>query len=236
MADSYIPATAGSGLNIDSEQLTVGSNPNLHRQRVQITGATGAAVGVVTNADPSTSDYAQAVRLVNQVAHHSADGGSPVKIGGTAISAAIASVDEGDRVNAWFSLQGELHTVATRELSRMTGDQAGRLAVSRAWWTGALVAGTGQQIIAAQGSGKYAYVVGLFISNGAAATRLLTIEQGSGAGTQVWGAYIAAGGSISVFPEQILCQSTANSPLFVDIDTNSSVTISVHYVATTATL
>lgn len=45
------------------------------------------------------------------VAHNAADAGSPVKIGGYASSTAPAAADEGDRVNAWFDLQGRLQVV-----------------------------------------------------------------------------------------------------------------------------
>lgn len=52
----------------------------------------------------------QKAQALGDVAHDAADSGNPIKIGGTATAAAPAAVDEGDRVQASFDLQGQLRT------------------------------------------------------------------------------------------------------------------------------
>jgi len=46
-------------------------------------------------------------------AHDSPDRGSPLKIGGRARTSAPTAVSEQDRVDAWFTLNGQLATIAT---------------------------------------------------------------------------------------------------------------------------
>jgi hypothetical protein len=50
------------------------------------------------------------IRAQGEVAHDAADSGDPIKIGGTATAAEPAAVDEGDRVQASFNLEGRLRT------------------------------------------------------------------------------------------------------------------------------
>jgi hypothetical protein len=55
------------------------------------------------------------------VAHDDADSGAPVKIGGKGTAATPLAVDDGDRVDASFDLQGRLRTTATVDIA---GDSA----------------------------------------------------------------------------------------------------------------
>lgn len=64
MADGIVQlAPDGTGKKMDTEELTVGAN-TVHRERVQIAGATAAALAKVLNADPASADYGLVVRPI----------------------------------------------------------------------------------------------------------------------------------------------------------------------------
>ena len=115
MADGTIAITAGSGETVDVTDISVGGS-TVARQRMVIAG----------NAD--------AAGLLELPDHDAADSGPPLKIGGraqrsvpTAVSAAA------DRVNAWFTREGQLGVVATVEAGTVYSNDAtngGRIATA----------------------------------------------------------------------------------------------------------
>ncbi len=60
--------------------------------------------------------------VIGDVAHDAADAGSPIKLGGKASVAAPTAVSTGDRVNAWFDLNGRL-VVNVGGISGMTNSE-----------------------------------------------------------------------------------------------------------------
>ncbi len=59
------------------------------------------------------------------VAHGAVDDRNPVKIGGKAVAAEPAAVDDGDRVNAYFDLNGRQHVVVDESIDvEVSGDAA----------------------------------------------------------------------------------------------------------------
>ena len=122
MADSTIAATPGVGLLLDSEKLAVGANPEVHRQRIEIAGAA-------------------ATDIVSPVAHDAVDAGNSLKIGGKASRAVPTEVSAaGDRVDAFYSLNGQQGIIATVEHGFM-------------YWSNAATTGGGRvQVLSATGS------------------------------------------------------------------------------------
>jgi hypothetical protein len=111
MADSYIaidePAVVDKKL--DTEQITVGAN-TVERERFIIAG-----VG--------------ATDLIKPVAHDATDAGNPMPIGGLASTATPTAVStDGDRVKAWFTLNGALN-VADAGGTLSIDDGAGLISV-----------------------------------------------------------------------------------------------------------
>lgn len=99
MADSYIAIDepAVTDKKLDTEQITVGAN-TVERERFILTG-TGAT------------------DIVKPVAHDAVDAGNPLPIGGYASNGPPTAVSaDGDRVKAWFSLNGALN------VSNISGD------------------------------------------------------------------------------------------------------------------
>ena len=94
-----------------------------------------------------------ASNTTGNVAHGAADSGNPVKIGGTATAAAPAAVDEGDRVNASFTLTGSKRVEVTGSSVTYTTPAHTTLGVTNA----------SQAALAANANRKYA----LFINNSA---------------------------------------------------------------------
>jgi hypothetical protein len=90
-----IPISQGSGVNLSNFALANGRR----RQTVII-------------ADADDSGEALCAELP---AHDGVDRGSPLKIGGRASANPFAAVAEADRVDAWFTLQGQQTAVATIE-------------------------------------------------------------------------------------------------------------------------
>lgn len=84
--------------------------------------ASSVAVPVTDNSGSLTVDQATAsslnAQVVGAVAHDGVDSGNPLKIGGKANSAVPTSVAAGDRVDAWFGLDGsQVGSGAFREVS-----------------------------------------------------------------------------------------------------------------------
>jgi len=92
-----IPITQGAGVNVSNFVLSNGRR----RQTV-----------ILADAD----DAGEAL-LAELPAHDSVDRGSPLKIGGRATGNPFTAVADGDRVDAWFSNQGQQLTVNTIEPS-----------------------------------------------------------------------------------------------------------------------
>jgi hypothetical protein len=90
-----IPITQGAGVNLSNFALASGRR----RQTV-----------ILADAD----DTGEAL-CVELPAHDGVDRGSPLKIGGRAASNAFTAVAEADRVDAWFTLQGQQTAIATLE-------------------------------------------------------------------------------------------------------------------------
>ena len=63
------------------------------------------------------------------VAHDSADSGSPVKIGGKGSAAVASAVTEGDRVNASFTLEGRLRTTGEGTIAHDAADSGNPIKV-----------------------------------------------------------------------------------------------------------
>lgn len=74
-------------------------------------GADGAEITPVTSDNPLPVEGSLSI-AGGGVAHDSPDSGNPVKIGGYASSTAPTDVTAGDRVNAWFNLDGSQNVVA----------------------------------------------------------------------------------------------------------------------------
>lgn len=90
-----IPITQGAGVNLSNFALASGRR----RQTV-----------ILADAD----DAGEAL-LAELPAHDGVDRGSPLKIGGRASAAGFGNVAENDRVDAWFSLQGQQGVISTVE-------------------------------------------------------------------------------------------------------------------------
>lgn len=195
MADSTIAATEGSGILLDSESLTVGSN-TVKRQRVQVYGA-------------AATDF------VGLPAHDEADTGSPLKIGGKANQSVPTAVSDADRVNAWFDREGAAHTVSRQEPARVWVAGAGRLSISRGGGSYASVGSPGTSVVAAAAS-TYTYVVGLMVSSVSAVGTLISFSDGSG-GTALFQWYVPVqyqAMTLPPVPGQVLFRTSANTALF----------------------
>jgi hypothetical protein len=82
-----------------------------------------------------------AVSTQGDTAHDSADGGNPVKIGGKASASEAAAVDEGDRVNASFTLAGRQRVDSS--LTQINGNTALTGGANGSLGTGGLAAHDG---------------------------------------------------------------------------------------------
>lgn len=135
MADGTISITAGSGETVDVTDISV-SGSTVSRQRVVIAG----------NAD--------AAGLLELPDHDAADSGPPLKIGGKAQRNSPTAVAASDRVNAWFTREGQLGVVATQEGHAIYSNDAtsgGRIVPLTAFSTSALN-NTSTAAVAAQAS------------------------------------------------------------------------------------
>ena len=112
MADADVQITAGTGTKVDTR--TVGAGTDEHRQVVVIGDPTTAANVAIVDASGRILSVVE-----GNVANDAVDSGNPVKIGGVASSAALPAVAAGDRVNAWFDLEGRL------VVSARVADQSG---------------------------------------------------------------------------------------------------------------
>lgn len=87
--------------------------------------AAEASLSVIDDWDNAASDGAS---VSGDTAHDAVDAGEPVKIGGYAKAAAPTAVSlDGDRVNAWFLLNGAQATVLTAAGALIGGDAANGL-------------------------------------------------------------------------------------------------------------
>ena len=231
MANSTIDITEGTGTSLDAEELTV-SSATVKRERMQVTGTTAAAIQAVTNADPSASEYGSAVRLVGQVAHDSADIGSPVKIGGKAVYSETTSPVAGDRVDAWFNTNGAMFVHPypwlgnrVRVVSDDTVRAVGRQNVALTTVT------TAQSLVGAGGAGLYNYVIGFILSSSAAAGTVLTIEQATGP-TTVFKLHFPQYTALSLFAPMghYLFASNANEALNIKSSASTDINGVVFYV------
>lgn len=74
-----------------------------------VDGATVPRVTLATNVGlPAGSSLIGQVNAIGDVAHDAVDSGNPIKIGGYASATPPAGVSSGDRVNAYFDLNGRL--------------------------------------------------------------------------------------------------------------------------------
>ena len=100
MADSYIRVPADStGKYSQTFNNTVGGT-SVHAQ----------AVALVRTSDNAPLDPVSGIGLpvAGDIAHDATDSGAPTKMGGYAKDTAPTAVSAGDRVNAWFDLNGRL--------------------------------------------------------------------------------------------------------------------------------
>lgn len=95
--------TAGSGPYVQTFQNTIAATA-VEAQGVVLVNSAGTAL------DAPSSEVA--IPVGGTVAHDGADSGSPIKIGGKGVSALPTAVTGDDRVNAYFNLYGELHTIS----------------------------------------------------------------------------------------------------------------------------
>lgn len=132
-ANGALRVTGGGGGTEYTEDVAAAADPAggmLIARRRDTPGAETTTDGdnVALNATNKGELYVKQIDAVpaivaGDVAHDSADSGSPVKIGGKANAAAPAAVTEGDRVNASFDLQGQLR-VAGVTSTQYTEDAA----------------------------------------------------------------------------------------------------------------
>jgi len=156
MSDGTIEVTSGTGTKLDTEVLSVAGIAQKHRQRIQIAGTNESEIAAVSNSD-AAGGYALSVRVAG-TASGAADTGYPVKIGGKANAAPPAVVDESDRVNAWFSLNGQQTVINTHEPA--TVYDTGRRAVEVAQVIGVVIAASSVAVIPAM-PGMRTKVLGL---------------------------------------------------------------------------
>lgn len=103
MADSYIQVPAdGAGKKVQTFNNTVNSE-SVHANGVHLVTSAGAST------DPASGN---GVAACGNVDHDAADSGSPLKMGGKAISGVPTAVAGNDRVNAWLDLYGALNVKA----------------------------------------------------------------------------------------------------------------------------
>lgn len=98
---------------------TVGS-PVMGVYESSPTSVTDGDMGVVG----ITVDRRMCVNATGSVAHDAADANNPVKIGGKAASSAPSAVSAGDRVNAYFDLNGRLVTINDSASGVLADDSA----------------------------------------------------------------------------------------------------------------
>ena len=231
MANSTIDITEGTGTSLDAEELTV-SSATVKRERMQLTGTTAAAIQAVTNADPSASEYASAVRLVGQVAHDAVDIGSPVKIGGKAVYNET-TIAAGDRADAWFNTNGALFVHSYPWLGnrmRVVSDATVR-GISRTNVNLTAVT-TAQALVGAAGAGLYSYVIGMMLTSSAASGTVLTIETVTGTAVR-WRLHTVQYQPFSLFgPMSLyLFASLANEALNIKSSASTDITGIVYSVA-----
>lgn len=89
MADNE---TTGTGKPVATDKVTYSGDADQNVQLVKVVQTTGAE-GSKTVVDP---------------AHDDVDGGNPLKIGGRASSTVPTAVSSGDRVNAWYGVNGQM--------------------------------------------------------------------------------------------------------------------------------
>lgn len=137
-SDTTVAVTAGTGTSVATR--TVDSQ---HRQKVVIGGA---------------EDGESYVFLP---AHDAADAGSPLKVGGRASLALPTAVSaDGDRVNARFTREGALSTIATPVAGKVWIDGTGIISHQFVCGTGALNNAM-QTIVSAGGASVRCYVTSI---------------------------------------------------------------------------
>lgn len=209
---SQVSVTQGSGINLSMFTLTSGR----YRETV-----------VLGDADEAGESL-----LVELPAHDSADRGSPLKIGGKASASAFSAVSESDRVDAWFTLNGQQAVVSTFEPAAVY--DGGRRSVQTASFSAALN-GAGTTIVAAAASlkTKVLYITvtvtswtangSVWLRDGAGGSTLLNIDYFAGAaGVSGERAEVSCGG-------YIVCQTSVNTLLELHNQGNSTVVGSVVY-------
>jgi hypothetical protein len=154
------------------------------------------------------------------------DRGSPVKIGGFAAATAPFVVDEADRVDAWFSLEGQQLVVATIEPAYVW--DAGRKLIQHAAFAGLTInSGTGQ-VIAASPTLK-TKVLGVNVQCVTFTTAGSLALHGSG--TAIWVAQITAANQNFAIPLGSLAyySTTVNTALSLHFTGNCAFNGSVIY-------
>ena len=202
------PITQGSGVNLSNFALASGRR----RQTV-----------ILGDAD----DSGEAL-LAELPAHDSVDRGSPLKIGGRAKSDVFPSVGELDRVDAWFTPNGQLGVVSTREANVVYDAGRRPLAIVS---TAATLNNAAQLVVAAAPSLK-TKVIFFSISPRAFTSVSDVLLRNGAAGPTLLGTHMSAlGDADSTFSLSglVLAETSVNTLLEIYISGNASVSFTVVY-------
>lgn len=220
MADG-VDITAGSGTKISTDDIASG-----HVQRVKLvdgtdggTAAIASGGGVESGALRVTmaSDSTGITPVVGSVAHDSADSGKPVKIGGKARTTNPTAVADADRVDATYDDIGRA-VVVPHAVRDLVGHQATTIASSSSETT----------IITAAGSGVFADLLSITLTNATATATLATLKDATTGTTRAIYAIAASGGITVSFPVP-LPQATANNNWTITLS-SGAVTVYIHAV------
>jgi len=161
-------------------------------------------------------------------AHDAADAGAPLKIGGKANRAAQSAVSaNGDRVDGWFTREGQLGAIATPEagIVYVADASGGRVATFSVYGSSALNNAVAQAVAAA-GSGLRVYVTAAsFVVSAYTGAGVVTLRDNT---TEVYPlGGVTAVNLASAFhvapPGHYLCRTTANTALNIHLSGNATI-------------
>lgn len=180
-------------------------------------GVVGTGVQRVAIASDNTAFSVNATATGN-VANGASDSGNPIKIGGKALTTNPTAVSTTQRVDATFDKVGR-QVVVNNHVREMRSSQTTTITSSTAETT----------FITAAGSGVYADIDMLFVSNKSATGTVVTIRDAT-AGTARYIAWCPAGSGF-VLPGTLFTQTTANNNWTIQCTTSvDSIYVNANYI------
>lgn len=205
MADN-VAITAGSGTTISTDDVG-----GAHIQRVKLTDGTDGSSTAIKG------DSSGGLSVGGHVAHDAADVGNPVKIGGKARTTNPTAVADADRVDATYDDIGRA-VIVPHAVRDLVGHQTTTIASSTSETT----------IVTAAGSGVFADLVNLTITNATATACTATLKDATSGTTRAIYA-LAASGGVAIAFQVPLPQTTANNNWTITLS-SGAVTVYIHAV------